>query len=183
MCAAHRRSEAPFAGPDAVAPPSAPPRAPGRRDRWRAARARRRGVVVGDGVVVGRDVVFDLDAGAHLELGDGVALSDGCRFHLAAGAVVRVGPRTMLGDRCAVTARTTVTIGARCVLGDEVVIIDAAPLFEDPERPVREQGLAAAPISVGDDVRLGPSAALLCGAHVAAGAVVPAHTVLGAAVR
>src|SRR3978361_1642578 len=56
-------------------------------------------------------------------------------------------------------ARAAVTIGERCLLADEVVLIDARPRLDDVERPVREQGLEAAPIAVGDDVRVGPAAA------------------------
>jgi carbonic anhydrase/acetyltransferase-like protein (isoleucine patch superfamily) len=162
--------------PAAVAPPSALPRAPGWRDRLRAWRAR--GVEAGRDVVVGRGVVFDVARGGRVVLGEGAQLADGCRFHVAAGATATVGAGTRLGDRCVVTAQRSVTIGARCVLGDEVVLVDAAPVTADVERPVREQGLAARPVVVGDDVRIGPSAALLAGGTVASGATVAAHAVL-----
>jgi carbonic anhydrase/acetyltransferase-like protein (isoleucine patch superfamily) len=176
MCAAHRRSEAAFVSdPDALAPPSALPRAPGWRDRLRA---RRRGVEAARDVVVGRGVVFDVARGGRVVLGEGAILSDGCRFHVAEGAVVTVGAGTWLGDRCVLTAQRSVAIGARCILGDEVVLVDAAPVVADVERPVREQGLAAAPVVVGDDVRIGPSAALMAGATVPAGTTVAAHAVL-----
>jgi acetyltransferase-like isoleucine patch superfamily enzyme len=176
MCAALRRSEAAFVSdPDAVAPPSALPRAPGWRDRLRA---RRRGVETAHGVVVGKGVVFDVARGGRVVLGEGVVLADGCRFHVAAGATVTIGARSWLGDRCVVTAQRSVAIGARCMLGDEVVLVDAAPVTADVERPLREQGLAATPVVVGDDVRIGPSAALLAGATVAPGATVAAHAVV-----
>jgi acetyltransferase-like isoleucine patch superfamily enzyme len=170
MCAAHRRSAAP------VAPPSALPREPGRRDRRRLARARRRGVEAGERVVVGRGVVFDVALGGRVVLGDGAALGDGCRLHVAAGAVVTIGAGTRLGERCAIAAQERVTIGTGCLLGDEVVLVDAEPCTGDVERPVRAQGLHTAPVTVGDDVRIGPSAALLAGATVTSGSAVGAHT-------
>jgi hypothetical protein len=172
MSAAHRRSEAAAA---AVAPPSRPPRAPGWRDALRARRARRRGVVVGDGVVLGRGVRFHLGPGTSLMLADGVQLGDGCRFHLAPGAAASIGAGTVLGERCALSLQTGATIGAGCVLGDEVVLIDFEPIATDPEHPLREQGLNAAPITVGDAARIGPSAALLLGARVRPGGTVGAH--------
>ena len=175
MCAAHRRSDA---AATAVAPPSALPRAAGRRDRRRLARARRRGVEAGQDVVIGRDVVFDLGAGARVALGDGVALDDGCRLHVAAGGVVTIGAGTRLGARCAVTAQRAVTIGDRCLVADEVVVIDAEPRTADVERPVREQGLAARPIVIGDGVRVGPSAAILAGTTIPGGAVIGARAVV-----
>lgn len=167
-----------FAGPAAVAPPSRPRRAPGRRDRRRARRARRLGVEVGAGVVLDRDVVFDLGDGARVELGAGVALGAGCRFHVGPGARLSIGPGSTLGERCVVTAFAGVTIGARCLLADEVVLIDAEPNADDVERPVREQGLTAAPVVVGDDVRIGPGAAILRAARVGPGATVAAHAIV-----
>ncbi|HWH94720.1 MAG TPA: hypothetical protein VNT03_12735 [Baekduia sp.] len=132
----------------------------------------------GRGVVVGRRVVFDLADGARVVLGDGVALGDGCRLHVAAGATVAIGAATRLGDRCAITAHAGVVIGARCLLADDVVLIDAEPRTGDVERPLREQGLAAVPITVGDAARIGPSAAILRGANVPSGATVGAHAVV-----
>lgn len=170
MCAAHRRSE-----PAAVAPPAALPRRAGWRDRRRAAHP---GVTAGRDVVVGRRVVFDVAPGGRVVLGDGAALGDGCRLHVSAGATVTLGAATRLGERCVVTAHAGVTIGARCLLADAVVLLDADPRFDDVERPVRDQGVAAAPIAVGDDVRIGPGAALLSGVRVGDGATVGAHAVV-----
>ncbi|HMJ35090.1 MAG TPA: hypothetical protein VK501_14360 [Baekduia sp.] len=174
MCAAHGRSE-----PVVVAPPAAPPRAPGWRDRRRAARARRlTGVQIARDVVLGRDVVFDVAPGGRVVLGAGVALGDGCRLHVGAGAEVTVGDATRLGDMCVITAHARVAIGARCLLADDVVLVDGDPRFEDVERPVREQGLTTSPVAVGDGVRIGPAAAILSGVTVGAGALVGAHAVV-----
>jgi acetyltransferase-like isoleucine patch superfamily enzyme len=185
MCAAHRRSERDALAVDAavVAPPAALPRAPGRRDRRRLARAVRGGVVVeGDGgaIVVGRRVRFDVAPGGRVILGAGVALGDGCRLHVGGTAMVTIGAGTALGERCVLTAHDRITIGARCLLADEVVVLDGNPSFEDVERPVREQGIVPAPVAIGDEVRIGPSAAVLPGVTVGAGAAIGAHAVVTA---
>lgn len=184
MCAALRRSESdpPVIDAVVVAPPAALPRAPGWRDRRRLARAVRGGGVVVDGagdlVVIGRRVRFDVAPGGRVVLGAGVALGDGCRFHVGARGSVTVGEGTALGERCVLTAHGRVAIGPRCLLADEVVIVDGNPSFEDVERPVREQGLVTAPVSIGEGVRIGPSAAVLPGVTVGAGAVIGAHAVV-----
>jgi acetyltransferase-like isoleucine patch superfamily enzyme len=170
LCAALRVSAS-------VAPPAALPRTPGWRDRRRARRARRHGVHVEGDVALGRGVRFDVAPGARVVFGAGAVLGDGCRFHVAAGEV-RIGAGAILGDRCVVTAHERVTIGARCILGDEVVLIDLDHRFDDVERPVRRQGVLTAPVVVGDDVRIGPGAAVLRGVSVGAGAQVGAHAVV-----
>jgi acetyltransferase-like isoleucine patch superfamily enzyme len=186
MCAALRRSESASpaaAGAVVVAPPAAPPRAPGWRDRRRLVRALRTGGVVADGegpIVIGRRVRFDVAPGGQVVLGAGVALGDGCRLHVGAGASVTIGAGTALGERCVLTAHDRIVIGARCLLADEVVVLDGNPSFGDVERPVREQGIVAAPVAIGDDVRIGPSAAVLPGVTVGAGAAIGAHAVVTA---
>ncbi len=168
MCAALRRSErdSPAAVEVVVAPPAALPRAPGWRDRRRLARAVRGGGVVVDGegaIVIGRRVRFDVAPGGRVLLGTGVALGDGCRLHVGAEGSVTIGAGTALGERCVLTAHDRIAIGARCLLADEVVLVDGNPSFDDVERPVREQGVVAAPVAIGDEVRIGPSAAVLPG--------------------
>jgi acetyltransferase-like isoleucine patch superfamily enzyme len=189
MCAALRRPEsdspaAAAAADVAIAPPAALPRAPGWRDRRRLARAVRGGGVVVDGgggpVVVGRHVRFDVAPGGRVVLGAGVALGDGCRLHVGAGGTVTIGAGTTLGERCVLTAHDRIAIGARCLLADEVVLTDGNPSLEDVERPVRKQGLTATPLAIGDDVRIGPGAALLPGVTVGAGAAIGAHAVVTA---
>lgn len=187
MCAAHRRSESdsPAAAAEVVvAPPAALPRAPGWRDRRRLARAVRDGGVIVDGdpelIVIGRHVRFDVAPGGRVVLGAGAALGDGCRLHVGAAGSVTVGAGTALGERCVLTAHDRITIGTRCLLADEVVLADGNPSFEDVERPVREQGVVAAPITIGDGVRIGPGAAVLPGVNVGAGATIGAHAVVTA---
>jgi len=177
MSAALRRSEESLAAA-AVAPPAALPRAAGWRDRRRLARAARAGVVADGVAVIGRRVRFDVAPGGRVVLGAGVALGDGCRLHVGPGATVEIGAGTALGERCVVTAHAEVRIGARCLLADEVVLLDGGPRFDDVERPIREQGVAARPITLGDGVRIGPSAAILPGVSVGAGATVGAHAVV-----
>ena len=133
-------------------------------------------LVEGGDVAIGRGVRFDVARGARVVLGAGVVLGDGCRFHVASGEV-RIGAGTILGERCVVTAHERVVIGARCVLADEVVLIDLDHRFDDVERPVRLQGLRTAPVVLGDDVRVGPGAAVLRGVTVGAGAQIGAHAV------
>ena len=145
-----------------------------------AARARTRGrVTLGRGVRLGRGVVFDVAPGARVSIGDGAVLHDGCRLHVHGTAHVALGARTRLGERCVITAHERITVGDDCRLADEVVLVDFDHADADPERPVREQGLVTAPVSVGDGAILDRGVCLLRGATVAPGARVTTHVVVG----
>ena len=134
-------------------------------------RLRTRGrVAVGAGVRLGRGVVWDVAPGGSVVLGDGVAVGPHCRFHVGGGAEVRVGAGTRLGERCVITAHERVEVGDACTLGDEVVLLDFDHVTADREVPVRHQGLATAPVVVGDRVRLDRAAVVLRGVRIGAGA-------------
>jgi acetyltransferase-like isoleucine patch superfamily enzyme len=135
-------------------------------------------VTVEGAVTLGRGLTFKVAPGGRVVLADGAALGDGCRLQVAAGAELRIGRATVLGERCVITAAEAVTVGARCLLADEVVLADADHRFDDVERPVREQGLTTAPVRIGDGVRIGPGAAVVRGVTVGDGAAVGAHSVV-----
>lgn len=126
---------------------------------------------------IGRDVRFEVADGARVVLADGVSLGDNCRFHVRGGEVL-IGAGAVLGDHVVVVAHDRVEVGARCMLADEVVLVDFDHRFDDVDVPVRLQGLLTDPIRVGNDARIGPGTALLRGADVAPGASVGAHEVV-----
>lgn len=112
-----------------------------------------------------------------VRLAPDVRIGPGCRL-LALGGPIVIGAGTVLGEACRLVAHERIEIGRDCRLADGVVIQDFAPVWDDAETPVREQGLRTRPVVVGDGAILGPGACLGPGARVAGGAIVGAHVVL-----
>lgn len=102
----------------------------------------------------------------------------GTRIDVADGAHVEIGPAAVLGERCVIVCRESVTIGARARLGDEVVLIDFDHGTADVETPIRLQPLVTAPITIGEDARIDAGAAILRGVTVGAGAHVGTRSVV-----
>lgn len=127
--------------------------------------------------LLGPGVRFDVARGARVIVGDGVSLGEGCRLHVHAGAVT-IGEGAVLGEHCAIVARTSVMIGERCLLGDGVAIIDTDHRFDDVEAPVRLQEMVSGPVQIDAGAVLGPRAAILRGVRVGAGARVGAQSVV-----
>ena len=133
------------------------------------------GVERAAGARVGRGVVLEASGDGRIALGATAVVGAGCVLRAAPGAVVAIDGE--LGERCRIEARTSVTVEAGARLGAECVLVDADPVFDDVERPVREQGVRAAPVRIAAGALLGPRVAVLRGVVVGAGATVLAHSV------
>jgi acetyltransferase-like isoleucine patch superfamily enzyme len=145
---------------------------------WMRARSRGR-LRAAPSVRLGAGARVNVAPDARVVLGDGVRLGPDSRIEAVSG-VVRVGARSSLGERAVIVAHESVEIGSRVAVGDWAALHDAAPTYDDVERPVRAQPLRTAPIRVGEGAVLGPHAVLGPGAAVAAGQAVPAYAVLPA---
>lgn len=109
-------------------------------------------------------------------LGPGARLGGRCRLVLGPGARVEIDGT--LEERCRISAEQLVVVETDAHLGAECVLIDADPVFADPEIPVRLQGTRSAPVRVGAGAVLGPRSAVLRG-----GVVAPGERLLALAVR
>lgn len=150
-----------------------------------------------------------------IELGRGAYIDQGCYLHACPqgitigaesfvmhGAVlhvynfrdlphafIRIGQNSLIGELNVLRGQGGITIGDRVYTGPLVQILAVNHVFDDPSRPMVEQGITAEGITIHDDVWVGAGAIITDGvtigkgAVVAAGAVVtrdvPAHTVVG----
>ena len=128
-----------------------------------------------------RKPVYDVAPGATLDIAPDAVIGEGCRFHVHDGATVIVGAGARFGERCVVAAHERVEIGAGCVLGDMATVMDFEPVDADPERPIREQGIVTAPVSIGDGAIVDRGACVLAGARIAPGTRVTTHEVVRSA--
>jgi acetyltransferase-like isoleucine patch superfamily enzyme len=101
-------------------------------------------------------------------LGPGVWLGDRCTV-VCAGEV-RIGSGSLVGPESVLSAAQSISVGERCLLGDEVMVSDCALTAEDALRGGRSP--VVRPVVVEDGARVGPRACLLAGARVGAGVVV-----------
>jgi acetyltransferase-like isoleucine patch superfamily enzyme len=84
----------------------------------------------------------------------------------------------VLGERCTLAAHAGIEIEDGAVLGDEAVIVDFDHRYDDPEVPVRLQGIRATPVFVGTGARIGARAAIQRGVTIGERAQVAALSVV-----
>lgn len=113
----------------------------------------------------------------------------GAESQVALGAAVQGNVR--IGDHSSVQAYTSlvgygkpddlngrITIGSGVRIAPYVFIIAANHRFEDPERPIYQQGLAYAPVTIEDDVWIGARVAVTAGVTIGRGSVIGAGAVV-----
>jgi len=137
----------------------------------------RSGVERAAGARVGRRVVLAAARGGRIVLGPAAVVGDRCELRASPGAVIVV--EGVLDERCRLVAQASITVEAGARLGSECVLVDADPAFDDPERPVVEQGWQdVGPVEIGRNSWIGMGSIVLPGVRIGEGCVVGAGSVV-----
>ncbi len=152
-----------------------------------------------DGVELGRNVYIDQGVYLHacpkgIRIGDNSFVMHGSVLHVynfrnLPHAFIHIGANSLIGELNVLRGQGGITIGDRVYTAPMVQMLAVNHVFDDPTRPMVEQGITAEGIVIEDDVWIGAGAIItdgvrICkGAVVAAGAVVtqdvPPYTVVG----
>ena len=131
-----------------------------------------------------------LDQGTYLhacpngiELGAGTIVMHGAVLHVynfrgLPHAGIKVGQNSLIGEYTVIRGQGGVHIGDRVYTSPFTQIIAVNHVFDDPTRPLVEQGITAQGIVLEDDVWLGAGAVITDGVRVGKGAVVAAGAVV-----
>lgn len=94
------------------------------------------------------------------------------------GAGIRIGRNCILGEFSVIRGQGGVSIGDNVIIAPRVQIMAVDHVFDDPSRPILEQGLQALGIAIEDNAWIGAGATILDGVRVGRGAVVGAGAVV-----
>lgn len=89
------------------------------------------------------------------------------------GDTLAIEDDVFISQHCTVSG--SVRIGRGTLLGGFVTVIDGNHRFDDPGRPIREQGGEQRAIDIGEDVWIGTNAVILQGVRIGDGAVIAAN--------
>ena len=127
----------------------------------------------------------DIRPGFHLVLGPGARLAIGSQCVLDRDMTIEcrgsleIGDRTIFGHHCTLGVVDSVVIGPDCLIAEMVAIRDHDHRFDGPlDVPVREQGTASAPVSIGRNVWLAGKVTVLKGVTIGDNAVIGANAVV-----
>jgi acetyltransferase-like isoleucine patch superfamily enzyme len=91
---------------------------------------------------------------------------------------IRIGRDSLIGEFCVIRGQGGVHIGDKVYLAPLVQILAVNHVYNDPDRPIIEQGIIAEGIVIEDDVWIGAGAIILDGVRVGAGSVIGAGSVV-----
>jgi acetyltransferase-like isoleucine patch superfamily enzyme len=118
-----------------------------------------------------------------IAVGDGVFVGPGSWLQTLGDAgddvLLRIGDGTEIAGNCTLSAAVRIDIGRFVLLARNVYIADHAHAFEDPRRPVLEQGITGeAAVVIEDGAWLGQNVVVCPGVRIGSGAVIGANSVV-----
>ena len=128
-------------------------------------------------VFFGRRLQLQIGRRARIRFGRFVWVGDGTKIRCHEGEVV-IGPKTVLGQDCTISAYQSVRIGEQCVIADRAMFIDFDHSVADVELPIRQQGIYKRDVEVGSNCWIGYGACILRGVRIGDNAIVGSNSVV-----
>jgi acetyltransferase-like isoleucine patch superfamily enzyme len=128
-------------------------------------------------VFFGSRLELQISRRGRIEFGRFVWLGHGTKIRCHEG-LVEIGPKTVLGQECTISAYGRVRIGEQCVIADRAMFIDFDHGVVEIERPIRKQGIYTRDVVVGSNVWIGYGACILRGVRVGDNAIVGTNSVV-----
>ena len=141
-----------------------------------------------DHIHLGKNVYLDQACYLHacpqgISIGDNSYIMHGAVLHVynfrnLPHSFIRIGRDSLIGELNVLRGQGGITIGDRVYTASLVQILAVNHVFDDPTRPMVEQGITAEGIVIEDDVWVGAGAVLTDGIRVGRGAVIAAGAVV-----
>ncbi|MEI2643389.1 MAG: acyltransferase [Candidatus Nanopelagicales bacterium] len=112
-----------------------------------------------------------------LILGRWVHVGEENRLRVHEGTL-RVGDKTVFGRDNTINTYLDIEIGGSCIVADWVYICDFDHVFDDVNRPIKDQGIVKSPVRIGPDCWLGAKVTVTRGTFVGSGCVMAANAVV-----
>lgn len=131
-----------------------------------------------------------LDQGVYLhacpngiEIGEGTFVMSGAQLHVynfrdIPHSGIKIGRKSFIGELNVIRGQGGVTIGDNVYTAPLVQILAVDHVYDDPTRPIAEQGITAEGIVIEDNVWIGAGAVITDGVRVGEGGVVGAGAVV-----
>ena len=138
----------------------------------------------GDGVFLDRRVYLHGGTGG-LKIGSRTRIMYGAQINVfnyrnLSTSRINIGSDCVVGAGCLITGQGGVDIGDSVIIAPKVMILPVDHICDNPDLPIKEQGLEAKPIVVESNAWIGAGAIILGGVKIGKGSVIGAGSVVTA---
>jgi len=132
--------------------------------------------------------------GQHVKIYEGVKLAShqGCPIHIGnyvsieKGVVlstsekgrIRIGNNVYIGEYSVLTSNEEIEIGDDVLISPDNFVVDFNHIYQDPERPIIQQGIKTKKVTIKKDVWIGSGCRILMGVTIGEGSVIGAGSVV-----
>jgi len=139
---------------------------------------------LGEGVYIDQGAYLHATPGG-IDVGAGSFIMHGAVLHVynfrdLPHAFIRIGRDSLICEYNVLRGQGGITVGDRVYTAPLVQLLAVNHVYDDPTRPMVDQGITAQGIVVEDDVWIGAGAIITDGVHIGRGAVVAAGAVVTA---
>jgi len=141
-------------------------------------KVRHRHIITEGFVFIGRHCELYARKGyGQLILGRWVHVGEENRLRVHEGTL-RIGDKTVFGRDNTINTYLDIEIGGSCIFADWIYVCDFDHVFEDVNRPIKDQGIVKSPVRIGPDCWLGAKVTVTRGTFVGPGCVLAANSVV-----
>jgi acetyltransferase-like isoleucine patch superfamily enzyme len=133
---------------------------------------------VGKNVKIYEDVKLALRRGCPIDIGNNVSIEKGVVISTSEKGRIFIGNNVYLGEYSVLTSNEEIEIGDNVLISPHNDIVDFNHIYQDPTKPVNEQGVIAKKITIEEDVWIGSGCKILMGVTIGKGAVVGAGSIV-----
>lgn len=98
--------------------------------------------------------------------------------YMEKGAKINIGNNCFFNNHCSLNSLNSITIGDRCLFGENVKIYDQDHKFKDINLPIKEQGFLTKPVTIGNDCWICSNVTVLKGVTIGNHCVIGANCLI-----